>query len=831
MDATIRATCPSCQTGLKIPAKWAGQAVKCKKCGAIVRTKGPVPGGDTTPPPDANGTGPAEPLPLPGNDFADLGPARQQPYNPFDPATGGAAPPPAYDPAGYHPAAYGPPPGYQYPAPQPGYPYPVPPGYGPPPGYPYPAPPGYPYPVPPGYAPPPGYPQPAPYDPAAAGYPAPVPGYHPPAPVAPAPVPPNSEFAPGNGFQAVSAATAAHSKSGGGYRRGSGNGKVVWIGLALFLTVGLIAGVTVGVPYIKKLKTPNPTTPSGEGVENTGPATNPKRSTLVTGSAGLPRRLLFIHISNYLYLNPLTSAEVTNGSKGPDLTRPAADRLAHEWRVPRDKDNNQVFVVADKERPMRSVILGAYKAFFETSRTQDRIVVYYGGHVVAKKTDDKDAAFLVPMEGDPDDAESLIPLADFYDELKACKATQKVVIWDVARFNPERGRIRPGSEPLTEEATKLLTETAPTGTQVILTCQPGENSLEFYNLVFDPNHREPKKIAGSAFLDLTRHTKGAGKSLGENDPIPVEDWTANLARKVADVAGLASTGEKGGKFAQTVKVYGAAPKELVAANKEEAPAKRFDLPTAPKGASVGDIISEFALPPIQITGDDVTAELGAYPFPETDLLPYKADVSAAEMRMPANKDKYGFQLAVMESFDTIKDVWGDSGRSKLRGEFRGAVDDKMKKEVGLEQDYLAIATPKIEQILFRLEAFEPMKAAQPKRWQAHYDYAVAHAKARLAYLHEYNLALGNIRTEVLPARDPKLGHDGYKLIQTPNMKVKREKQFLTEAHEIFDAMITSYKGTPWAIVAKRDRALSLGLAWQPYNFSAGDAMKEDSPMP
>src|SRR5882757_589953 len=46
MDATIRATCPTCQSPLKIPAKWAGQAVKCKKCGAVVRTKprddGPV---------------------------------------------------------------------------------------------------------------------------------------------------------------------------------------------------------------------------------------------------------------------------------------------------------------------------------------------------------------------------------------------------------------------------------------------------------------------------------------------------------------------------------------------------------------------------------------------------------------------------------------------------------------------------------------------------------------------------------------------------------------------------------------------------------------------
>jgi hypothetical protein len=276
----------------------------------------------------------------------------------------------------------------------------------------------------------------------------------------------------------------------------------------------------------------------------------------------------------------------------------------------------------------------------------------------------------------------------------------------------------------------------------------------------------------------------------------------------------AAAGEKEGKFAQTVKVYGAAPKELAAADKDEAPAKRFDLPVPPKGASVADLVAEFALPPI--TGDDVTTELGAFPFPVETIAAYKADVSAAEMRMPANREKYEFQLAVMESFETIRDVWGDSGRSKLRDSFTGTIDDRLKKEVGREQDYLATAIPRLDQIQFKLEAMEPKKAMQPKRWQAHYDYAMANAKARLAYLHEYNLALGNIKTEILPQKDPKL-HDGYRLVSSPTMKVKKEKQLLTEAQEIYDTMITSYRGTPWAIVAKRDRALSLGLAWQPYN--------------
>jgi hypothetical protein len=507
----------------------------------VVRTKSPAGGLDSTPPPGQAATGPAEPLDL-GDDspFSGLEPSRPAAgnYNPFDPATGGTAPPPAYDPVGYHPAAYGPPPGYPYPAP-PGYPYPMPPGYGPPPGY----------------AAPPGYPYAPGYDPAAAGYPMPPAA---PAP-APAPVPDSvSEFKPGKEFVAVSDATAAHSSGKRAYRRGGSN-KGAWIGVGVFLLIALVAGVAVGVPYVKKLKAIAANGNHGaEPGGQKGNASNPNRSNLVAGPSGLPRRLLFIHVSNYLYLNPLTNASVVNGSKGPDLTRPAADRLAYEWRVPKDKENNQVFVVADKERPMKSVVEGSYAQFFDTSRPQDRIVVYYGGHVVAKKVDEKDAAFLVPMEGDPEEVDTLIPLTDFYAKLKACKATQKVVIWDVARFNPERGRQRPGSEPLSEDLAKLLTETAPPNTQVILTCQPGENALEFYNQVVEAGVRQ-KTVAGSSFLGATQYVKGVGsKSLGENDPIPVDEWVGAVSKKVAEFSALGAAGEKEGKFTQTVKAFGAA---------------------------------------------------------------------------------------------------------------------------------------------------------------------------------------------------------------------------------------------------------------------------------
>ena len=117
----------------------------------------------------------------------------------------------------------------------------------------------------------------------------------------------------------------------------------------------------------------------------------------------------------------------------------------------------------DERLPMKGVVQGTYQEFFKTSRGQDRIVVYFGGHALEKGG----KAYLAPIEADleaEDWDKSLIPLDHFYDELKKCKATQKVVIWDVCRYNPERGRVRPGSEPMSESLYKALSA-PPAGVQ------------------------------------------------------------------------------------------------------------------------------------------------------------------------------------------------------------------------------------------------------------------------------------------------------------------------------------------------------------------------------
>ncbi len=793
MDAAVRAPCPKCRTVLRIPTQWVGQAVKCKKCGTIVRCR---PKNDSALP-GSTGTGEAKPVgeaaPAQAFDFSDPPALDEGDFR--LPETSSPAMPEAQPlPPGYVP------PGYAYPAPPaPGY------VYGPPTGYPYPAPPAaHPYPVPPGYpqpgasAVPPGYPYPV--HPGVVPHPAPV-------VVAPAYTPQPVAEPHQNYFQTETPAF----RSGQRYRRSSGKSKWAWMGFCLFLTAGLVAGGIYGLKFL-----------NGDGTATNGPeiSRNGDGSGEVTDSgtpakAGpFPRRLLFMHISKYMYLNPLTATQP--GS--PDRTKSAALRMAYEWRVPTDKDNNQVFVLSDTappldlQTPMKNVVMGTYQQFFETSRPQDRIVVYFGGHAVEK--DGK--AFLAPMEAEPDDVATLIPLDEFYANLTTCKATQKVMIWDVCRFNPERGRQRPGSEPMTETLAKALL-TAPPGVEVVLTCQPGENALEFYNLQIEPTVNAPK-YSGSAFLESLKYvankTQTDAKPPTPADPIPIQDWVPLVGKRVTELATSPVVG-----LQQTLKLDGTMPTNQVLYSAQEAPAKRFEFPTIPKGTAVAEIRAieqEFLVPPIRT--DLADSGLAELPFLESVMKDYKADRPLQEIEK--NPEKFRLRTKTLAALELIRSTWNTKPNAKsvtqLREELIAPITDTKKREILQDLDTWAEGIARFELIDQDLDTLESQRDSEPKRWQAHFDYARAAVKARLAFMNEYNKVMGDARTESLPSLDMKLGQDRYKLVSSETIKNKKgADQLAKDARELYEKIILEHKGTPWAMQAKREKAFSLGLAWRP----------------
>lgn len=720
MSNTVSATCPKCRTALRIPAQWAGKAVKCKKCKAVVKV-----------PQAAAQPAPATPQPAP---YPAPMPVPQMVY---DPATGAYVPAPAAAP--------------------PAYPYP-------PAGYPAPQP-GYPYPMPPGYAAPPGYPAPYPYPP---------PG-------------------PQTDFSSMAPQRDGRRKK---YKRGGSGIVFVVLGLFGLLVVG--GGIGAAVVFKDKLLA-FLNSPTQQTTPTTSGPTPP-----VTAKATNPRRMLALSVTRYLYCNPLTGGKTVGGASE---FGEAVKALAFRWEVPDHKDNNQLFAVTDADgkmpaavaqRPMlKPVIADTVARFCGTSRPQDRILIYFGGHAFAK--DGK--AYLVPTEGDLNEPDTLLPLTDLWDKLRACPAQQKVVLFDVCRLSTDDNAVRPGSEPMSEELDKLL-HSPPDGVQVLTSCSAGQTAGEFRTA---PDADTPQ---GSAFLGALRTVarKTKGTKVNPADPFPVSQWAEATEKRLADVLAKDHPSKP--------KASGSEP-TAVALNPDEPPARGFDIPAPPKGADTKDVKAAFAaletpplLGPPPVEGD----------HPE-DAVVFSADAMKAYSEQPAD-DQHPWRAAATKAIADIRGKWKEFADPTKGGVLfdglSGKANDEIKKAIEKEQKPLSVLALELSEIVDALlEHKENAEKDESAYWRATYRFALAQAKLRLAFSHEANLALGNVRTDNLPE-----GSDGWKLVQVPKMSNRKEATGAKEAQALLDELAKECKGTPWEVAAKQWRTVSIGLKWQPKKADA-----------
>jgi hypothetical protein len=512
--------------------------------------------------------------------------------------------------------------------------------------------------------------------------------------------------------------------------------------------------------------------------------------------SAVPRRLLFVQIADYLTLTPLTS----HGANGIDRTREEAYRLATGLRIPIGKDNYQAFILtdappADTQLPTKGVLSKVIADFCGTTRTQDRVVLYFGVHAVAKNG----AAFVVPIDADLDSPNMLFPVAEVYAHLKELKASQKVVIWDVCRVNPERalGRRDPG--PMTPELFKALTA-VPEGVQVLVSCSPGEHGLE-YTTPRGPVGAFP----GSAFLDALRQAANDDHTAHPKAPPGEEIPIAALYKAV--VKSLAATAPQqkpwlAGKPVQNPGQYD--PKQPYA--------RRFGIPAMPKGGSAAEaksIFDELAMPPV-VGGD---ASLARYPIDAESLKTFAPDASIDDIFR--NAEKYPLRIATLRAVQTIRNSWRFNTKPQLSVTMVSApVTDRTRKTITIAQDGVALTLVELELELERLAAVADKRARETRRWQAHYDYTLAELRLRVVLLNEYNRALGHVKTEALP--DLPKGGSGWRLVPTLKLEGRKDVQSMFKAaDDEFTQLMTTHKGTPWEVLARRSHATLPGARWEP----------------
>jgi hypothetical protein len=534
--------------------------------------------------------------------------------------------------------------------------------------------------------------------------------------------------------------------------------------------------------------------------------------------ARFDRRILTVAIHNYLYANPTLA--------GPPSRGPAAvtERLAQRWRIPED----QVFVVTDgpgetgPAAATKAVVETTIAEFLRTSRPQDHVVILYVGHATVVDT----TPYLVPLDGELGVKGSLIPLSWLYDQLRRCRASQKVLIFDACREEPGAGSERPNPGPMAAELHAALGN-PPEGVQVWTACSATQPSLEFKY-----QQSGGVDVEGGVFLNqiLQASLEGEMPAGDPGKPIPLGPVAERVGRLTRQFAQAVQ------RRPQVPSLAGDVPGEPVSAV-DAKPPPRIAIPRAadliPGGAAdpavVNSIFAEIRTPPIRAVSEDTAGDrIG-------ELLPFSAEVlraysTDATDTGSAETAPDGLRKTVRNGIDVLRRhgrgevVFGATQKTvgALRQTLPAPVNDRLKQRIATEQkEGPGAMYVELDQLIQDLEKLAKQREGEPsKRWQANYDYVLAVAKARFAYINEYNFALGKVRKDELPALDAKL-HNGWRLASADKVSAPREvRDHADEARTLFDRVIREHAGTPWEVLAKRERLTALGLAWQPASLRA-----------
>jgi hypothetical protein len=219
------------------------------------------------------------------------------------------------------------------------------------------------------------------------------------------------------------------------------------------------------------------------------------------------------------------------------------------------------------------------------------------------------------------------------------------------------------------------------------------------------------------------------------------------------------------------------------------------------------------------------------PFSPDALKAYEADVKAdSKLRQAIHEARVA--LWAISSATPPPDLQGavTEMRSKMRIEVAGVsgiMKDRYSKPAaapaaekrfkdGLFEDSKSMSrvVAQLEDVLEKLKEAGEQKAEAPKRWQANYDYILARFQAQLAYLEDYQSLLGAMRKEY-PQHDPNI-HSAWRMAAKEKASDSAGKKYDRSARKLYSDLAKACKGTPWEVLAKREKLTALGLEWVAY---------------
>jgi hypothetical protein len=480
----------------------------------------------------------------------------------------------------------------------------------------------------------------------------------------------------------------------------------------------------------------------------------------------------------------------------PSRYQVLSDRLSSGLMIPRQNITLLSDAIAGQPaRPVRSVLLDAFTDFTTTARAQDCLLLYFTGHIV--EAGDPAKVFLVPLDGEPDVAETLIPFKWLLGKLEESPARQKVLVLDVCRYNAERGLQRRASnaaDPKTEgamweELDKKLKE-PPAGVQIWTTCAPDQFSQEI-----------EEGVHNGVFVEGLIDALGKNatqKAQQPEDAMPVEAL-------VEPVNGWMKRELDKRKQVQVSRVSGKPRDGGVGYDPKEAMPPPMTIKPQPlaggvmKVADLRALLGEIEVPAVNTRMPEQALKIET--LPPFDIIRMDA------YREDKEKDKDIREFVLAKQKQLIEHIT----KQPVQEEFRAPGDEgQFKAQLSEMQKPIAKAIRELEDAVKEMQAATEMHDKASKHWQANFDYVLSRIEQRVAYLYEYTSQLGQMKSGV-PERDAAI-QDGWCLISVAKLQGdKSGKDTKKAADKLLTKMADDYKGTPWEILAKRDRADSLGL--------------------
>lgn len=203
-------------------------------------------------------------------------------------------------------------------------------------------------------------------------------------------------------------------------------------------------------------------------------------------------------------------------------------------------------------------------------------------------------------------------------------------------------------------------------------------------------------------------------------------------------------------------------------------------------------------------------------------------IHALERDVRSNKAK----LALMESCALVEKEAQNRKVTTIsmpRLEFRAENDTVLRRELTEGQKPIADLDASLDQLLRRLEVGEKDRAkVKEARWRASYDLAIGRTLALRARAFGYNSMLAEMK--VNPKSFERADNNLWRLVPSKNIgggiSVKKIAQ---RADEYLGRVIEEHPGTPWALMAEREKNVPMGWDWREGHYNAEPKVAAGTP--